>query len=624
VEEILLVPKATLVENPLRRILQREEDVVDMNHNPRRELGEHLEVQVVHIAAGLRDMRGVNKKDVASPELIEEPWPDILDPTLDEPGDPGYPLAEKVPRVGLDADDLGPPTQIHDVDVGTEQGGEATTDLDHPPRPQAAENAEQHPRVEPGEQAVVIEEGTLGSSRCRVSGIPEVIREDPHVLQELPLPGEIQVDSGRSRVTAPDPLLAPLQLFEIRDRRVEMAVREPSHLLSFRVDIIELRGYRDPTRGASADRRPAGSDDTCPQRQIAVAFGGPALRILIATAHIPFQRRRTETLAEDLSAALRLRGDETEVVRVPFSWTSAETFLDHSIAARLMDWTGTEAMQGDLLIALEFPTYLIPHPRKILWLTHDVPDPQEAGALDLEVAQVRRALETVPLSGAVRRFAISATAAADFKARTGFDATVLYPPAPDALNCVWKRPEDYVLVPPGVGPRRVEMILEALTEAESPLRVKHCGSYSESVDFALRDCALRLKVADRVDWLGELADDALSELYAESHAVLYPARHDTFPNVALAAGQASKALVVCSDSGAPAELIGDGDTGLVLPAQPSRIARALDDLWTQPDRTAVLGERASAAIRSPDYEWNHVLDLLLRLDRERVTTEAIA
>lgn len=347
-----------------------------------------------------------------------------------------------------------------------------------------------------------------------------------------------------------------------------------------------------------------------------------AVRVLIAIAQIPFLRRSTETLAEDLSTALRERGDRAEIVRIPFSWHTPEQLLDHLVATRLMDWTGSEGSLGDLLIALELPAYLLPHPQKILWLAHDGelnPAGRELtaddnGAGEVTMAAARQAVETMErqqLSEITCRFAVSAGVAASLKKRCAVDATPLYPPPRNPQSFSWTRPESYLLVPPGLPSPRVELILQALAEISSPLRVKHCGLLTEQAAESLTAVAQRLGVTDRVDWLGELPAARLARLYAGCFAVLYPSRNESFGSVTLEAGLSSKAIVTCSDSGAPAELVEHRHNGAVVPPAAGAIAAALDSLWKHPERTAVWGRAGRQAAESPAYGWPQLLDQLL-------------
>src|SRR5215510_3275174 len=94
------------------------------------------------------------------------------------------------------------------------------------------------------------------------------------------------------------------------------------------------------------------------------------MRILIATAQVPFIRGGAEIHAEGLRNALQARGHEAEILLFPFKWYPTEKILDHMLACRLLDVSEVAGTRVDLLIGLRFPAYLIPHPNKVLWILH--------------------------------------------------------------------------------------------------------------------------------------------------------------------------------------------------------------------------------------------------------------
>ena len=94
------------------------------------------------------------------------------------------------------------------------------------------------------------------------------------------------------------------------------------------------------------------------------------MRVLIATAHVPFIRSGAEIHAEGLRDALQAEGHEAEIVAIPFKWYPPQKVLDHMLACRLLDLSEVMGTPVDLMIGLKFPAYLIRHPRKVLWILH--------------------------------------------------------------------------------------------------------------------------------------------------------------------------------------------------------------------------------------------------------------
>ncbi|MGH7998270.1 MAG: glycosyltransferase family 4 protein, partial [Brasilonema sp.] len=89
------------------------------------------------------------------------------------------------------------------------------------------------------------------------------------------------------------------------------------------------------------------------------------MRILVATVQVPFVRGGAEIHAESLLKALSSVGHDAELVSVPFKWYPPERILDCMLACRLLDVSESCGQAIDKIIALKFPSYLIPHHNKV-------------------------------------------------------------------------------------------------------------------------------------------------------------------------------------------------------------------------------------------------------------------
>ena len=162
-------------------------------------------------------------------------------------------------------------------------------------------------------------------------------------------------------------------------------------------------------------------------------------RIVICATKIPFAYGGAEMLVDSLRDELKARGFEVDVVALPFHWPTRTELLKGSLAWRLVNLTEAAGKRIDLVIATRFPSYLIKHPNKVVWLIHQLrqaydllgtpysdfaaEQPRDAKALEMIRAMDRRTL-----SEARAVYTISGNVADRLRRFNRVEAEVLYPP----------------------------------------------------------------------------------------------------------------------------------------------------------------------------------------------------
>jgi glycosyltransferase involved in cell wall biosynthesis len=147
----------------------------------------------------------------------------------------------------------------------------------------------------------------------------------------------------------------------------------------------------------------------------------------------------------------------------------------------------------------------------------------------------------------------------------------------------------------------------ALLPAELSWRFHHIGG-GELLP-ALRDQAKRLGLADRVTWLGSMAQKDVLETLRNSDLFVLPCRiaadgdRDGLPNVLVEAASQRLTCISTLVSGVP-ELIEDGGTGvLVQPEDPQALSGAIERAARDPDLRSRLGTAAENRVRTSfDYK----------------------
>jgi glycosyltransferase involved in cell wall biosynthesis len=348
------------------------------------------------------------------------------------------------------------------------------------------------------------------------------------------------------------------------------------------------------------------------------------MRILIATAQVPFVRGGAEMLAEGLHTALTAAGHDTELVRLPFKWYPPERILEQVLSARLFDLTESSGRTIDRVIGLKFPAYLIPHPNKVLWILH-----QYRAAYDLwggelcdlmhypngqEVRDAIRAADRAFIPEARASYTIAQNVTDRLKRFCGLDAETLYHPPAGAGSFHCAAAEDFLYYPSRINrTKRQLLVVEALAQCREPVRIRFAGPADDAgYQGEIGDRVRSLGLADRVEFLGSVDEERKRDLYARCLGVVFPPLDEDYGYVTLEAMLASKPVITCSDSGGPLEFVRDGETGLVVEPTADGLAGAMDRLWRERTFAVRSGEAGRDRYAQLNISWEHVVATLTR------------
>jgi glycosyltransferase involved in cell wall biosynthesis len=348
------------------------------------------------------------------------------------------------------------------------------------------------------------------------------------------------------------------------------------------------------------------------------------MRLIVASVRTPFVHGGAEILAEQLTKALLAAGHQAELVTISFDAGNRERIPDQMLACALMDLGEINGMKVDRLIALKFPAYLMPHPNKVVWLMH-----QHRPAYDLwnnSLGNLRNAASGVIVRDIIRRadakmceeakrlFTVSENVTRRLRDFWNVDSTPLYhPPAhADHFYCA-SEVEDYIFFPSRLSTnKRQDLALRALAFTRNPVRLRFSGvadypPYGERLMRLARETG----VDSRVEWVGFLSEEEKRDTYARALAVVYPTFDEDYGYITLEAMLASKAVITCDDSGGPLEFILPEKTGLITPANPDKLAAAMDTLWQDRELAKKLGRAGRAHYDALGLSWTKVVKQLL-------------
>ena len=343
------------------------------------------------------------------------------------------------------------------------------------------------------------------------------------------------------------------------------------------------------------------------------------MKVLVLSNMAPFVWGGAEELCTHLVRNLRLQGMTAEAFRIPFAWNPAERIWDEMVIARSL-----RLWDVDRVIALKFPTYLVPWDNKVIWLLHQFR--QCYDLFDSGNSHVPRTPDGDALRDAVRTadnhafaeakalFANAPVTAERLRRYNGFEAEVLPPPLNDPELFAGGPAGGYVLAAGRVSAgKRQEHLVRALRHAPG-VRLVVAGPPDSPADAeALRQAVAEEGVEDRVRLdLRLLARSELAALVNGASAVAYlPIDEDSVGYVTMEAFQAGKPVITTDDSGGVLQLVRDGETGWVTGPSPAELGGALRAALADAARTANRGAEARAQLAAMRLNWPATIERLL-------------
>jgi glycosyltransferase involved in cell wall biosynthesis len=348
------------------------------------------------------------------------------------------------------------------------------------------------------------------------------------------------------------------------------------------------------------------------------------MRIAVCHPQVPFSTGGAETHVQALAGALREAGHEAEVVTLPYKWYPPEELVHQMAMWRSLDLSEITGQPIDAVVALKFPSYLVPHRRKVVWLmqqyqpAYDLWEHPEFGELARheQGEDIRRTIwraDALALGEADRLFTTSNNVRSRLQRSLGLEADVLYHRSSlseSLLDAEAGGYADYVLLPSRLERRKRQgLLIDALAKARTDVRVILVGTGPDEDE--LRRQARKAGVERRVELLTDVSNDRLVQLYRAALGVAYVPFDEDYGYVTLEGFAARRPVITATDSGGPLEFVRDGETGLVAEPDPGSVAAALDQLSSERGLAERLGDAGREELLAVVPSWPEVVDRLL-------------
>lgn len=316
--------------------------------------------------------------------------------------------------------------------------------------------------------------------------------------------------------------------------------------------------------------------------------------ILIATVQVPFTRGGAEILVDCLKEQLCKRGFNVDIVQLPFSADPKEELVNQVAMWKALDLSKFNGKRVDLVICTKFPSYMVRHPNKVLWLVHQHRQIYDlygsrfgdfSGTIDDEA--LRRLIVSTDreaLSECRAIYGISQNVVDRLDRYLDIKASTLMPPLPLGNRYKSGQKGDYIL---SVGRicsiKRVDYLIKALPMIDDRLKVKIVGVPDEpKIESYLNNEIEKHHLWHRVEFLGRVSEDKLLDLFSNAHSIYYAPFDEDYGFVTLEALASSKPVVTCNDSGGVLEFIKHEHNGLVAEPREGAIAEQFNRLLHEP------------------------------------------
>ena len=346
---------------------------------------------------------------------------------------------------------------------------------------------------------------------------------------------------------------------------------------------------------------------------------GNKKRIIVTSSQVPFIRGGAEILIEDLTENLLKRNFLVETVSLPFKWYPTNEILKGALAWRFLDISESNGDKVDLVIATKFPSYVVEHPNKVVWLVHQLREAYDlygSEYSDLHTTKDSRStrdqiikLDNRTLGEAKSIYTISKNVATRLSKYNGIVGTHLYPPPRNHKLYRAGNFGNYIL---SIGrldkKKRVDLLIASLKYTDKSIKCIIVGSGPERL--LLEKLVEELGLHERVEFLGQVQEEDLIELYANCFSVYYSPLDEDYGYVTVEALLSKKPVVTTNDSGGVLEFVGDGVGGLISDPRPDAIGKSINSLYANKKLGLMLGDAGYQLVK--DLNWDDVVDELTK------------
>jgi glycosyltransferase involved in cell wall biosynthesis len=344
------------------------------------------------------------------------------------------------------------------------------------------------------------------------------------------------------------------------------------------------------------------------------------MRIIVATSDVPFVEGGHLTIARSLVRAFRESGHETALLRTPQNrfGRQCRAYLANRFTDVTEDGLGRPI---DQIVSLRFPSFALKHHRHVSWINHRLREYYDLWPLlksqlswkgKIKESARRRIFHSIDARllkhNVTKVFAQSNTIRERLVKWGDIPSEVLYPPPPHRHYRTDSYDKYIFTVSRLQHLKRIGLLIRAFGHVKnSALKAVIIGDGPEKEN--LKKLILELGLENRILLQGPATEEEVIARFAGCLAVYFAPIREDYGFVTGEAFSCRKPVITTLDSGGPAELVQNGQSGFVCQADPKALAARFDELADAPAEAERMGEAGFSFISQ--LTWEKTVQTLL-------------
>lgn len=339
---------------------------------------------------------------------------------------------------------------------------------------------------------------------------------------------------------------------------------------------------------------------------------------IVGPSPVPFGRGGIENFMAGLYRAINdLTPHSAELIKIPIKENTA-----WEIAKAYYTFYRTRLDHFDLVISVKYPAWNMRHRNHVIYLGHRLrglydtyPIPPEkdklmkARLLDFPGPWIKRLVHWLD-NRAIRpdtiahAFCTSKTIASRSSYfHPDLPPTVVYHST--AHENYRRKPGRYLFTVNRLDPpKRVDLMIQAyrMTQTSVPFLIAGTGPHEPYLSSLAENDS-------RIHFLGDVSEEKLIDLYAESLAVLYTPYQEDYGLITIEAMKSGKPVITTTDSGGPLEFVVHDVTGWIADPDPTDLARVITDALSDTEKIEAMGDTAEKTVAH--ISWRNTVGQIL-------------